>query len=74
MIVKVDNIYFQLFNPYRNELKKIDISIRYNKGESTLDAADIFKSNKDYGEYIIYMNNVYWSTNSKTIELLELIE
>jgi len=74
MIVKVYNIYFQLFNPYRNELKKIDISIRYNKGEAILDTADVFKSNKDYGEYIIYMNNVYWSTNSKTIELLELIE
>ena len=73
-IVKVDNFFVELFAPYSNKLTKIDMNIRYNKSESTLATADVFQSNENPEEYILYMNNVYWSTHSKLIDLLELIE
>lgn len=73
-IVKVDNFFVELFAPCSNKLTKIDMNIRYNKSESTLATADVFQSNENPEEYILYMNNVYWSTHSKLIDLLELIE
>ena len=73
-IIKVDNVFIELFAPYSNKLTKIDMNIRYTKSESTIATADVFKSNEDSEEYILYMNNVYWSTNSKLIDLLEMIE
>jgi hypothetical protein len=48
--------------------------IRYNKSESTIATADIFQSNENPEEYILNMNNVYWTTHSKLIDLLELIQ
>lgn len=50
------------------------MNIRYTKGESTLATANVFKSNVNSGEYILYMNNIYWTTHLKLIDLLELIE
>jgi hypothetical protein len=50
------------------------MNIRYNKGDSTVATADVYESNKNSEEYILYMNNVYWTTNSKLEDLLELIE
>ncbi len=50
------------------------MNIRYNKGDSTVATADGYESNKNPEEYILYMNNVYWTTNSKLEDLLELIE
>ena len=73
-VVKADNFFIGLFAPYSNKLTKIDMSIRYTKSESTLATAHVFKSNKNPQEYILYMNNVYWRTHSKLIDLLELIE
>lgn len=73
-VVKVDNFFVELFAPYSNKLTKIDMNIRYTKSESTLATADVFQSNENPEEYILYMNNVYWSTHSKLIDLLELIE
>ena len=73
-VVKADNFFVGLFAPYSNKLTKIDMSIRYTKSESTLATAHVFKSNKNPQEYILYMNNVYWRTHSKLIDLLELIE
>lgn len=73
-IVKVDNFFVELFAPYSNKLTKIDMSIRYNKSEDTIATADVFKSNENPEEYILYMNNVYWTTNSKLVNLLELVE
>src|SRR6056297_2493569 len=35
-VVKVDNFFVELFAPYRNNLTKIDIKIRYNKGDHTI--------------------------------------
>jgi len=49
------------------------MSIRYNKSEDTIATADVFKSNENPEEYILYMNNVYWTTNSKLVDLLELM-
>ena len=73
-IIKVDNFFVELFAPYSNKLTKIDMNIRYNKNESMLDIADVFQSNENSEEYILYMNNVYWTTHEKFIDLLELIE
>lgn len=73
-IIKVDNFFDELFAPYNNKLTKIDMNIRFIKGESTLATAEVFKSNEYSEEYILYMNNVYWTTHSKLIDLLELIE
>jgi len=73
-VVKVDNFFVELFAPYRNNLTKIDIKIRYNKGDHTIATADIYKSNQDPEGYILYMNNIYWTTNSKLLYLLELVE
>ena len=73
-VVKLDNFFVELFAPYSNKLTEIDISIRYTKGESTLATANVFQSNENPGEYILYMNNVYWSTHSNLIDLLKLIE
>jgi hypothetical protein len=73
-VVKADNFFVELFAPYSNKLTKVDMSIRYNKSEDTIATADVFKSNENPEEYILYMNNVYWTTNSKFSELLELIE
>lgn len=73
-IIKVDNFFVELFAPYSNKLTKIDMNIRYTKSGSTLATADVFHSNENSEEYILYMNNVYWSTHSKLIDLLELIE
>ncbi len=50
------------------------MDIRYTLGDSTLATADVFKSNENSQEYFLYMDNVYWSTYSKLIDLLELIE
>ncbi len=63
-----------LFTPYSNKLTKIDVNIRYTKDESTLVTADIYQSNDNPEEYLLYLNNVYWSTHSKLIDLLKLIE
>jgi hypothetical protein len=73
-VVKADNFFVELFAPYSNKLTKVDMSIRYNKNEDTIATADVFKTNENPEEYILYMNNVYWTTNSKFSELLELIE
>ena len=73
-VIKVDNIFVELFSPYSNKLTKIDMNIRYNKNETTLATADVFQSNENSEEYILYMNNVYWTTHEKFIDLLELIE
>lgn len=73
-VVKADNFFVGLFSPYSRKLTKIDMSIRYMKNEATLATADVFQSNEDSEEYILYMNNIYWTTNSKLIDLLELIE
>jgi hypothetical protein len=73
-VVKADNFFVELFTPYSNKLTKVDMSIRYNKSEDTIATADVFKSNENPEEYILYMNNVYWTTNSKFADLLELIE
>lgn len=73
-VVKVDNFFVGLFSPYSNNLTKINMDIRYTQGDSTLATAHVFKSNENSQEYILYMNNVYWSTHSKLIDLLELIE
>lgn len=69
-VVKVDNLFVEIFAPYRNNLTEIDMDIKYTKGESTLATADVFQSNENPDEYILYMNNVYWSTHSKLIDLL----
>jgi len=74
VVVKADNFFIELFAPYSNKLTKIDMSIRYNKSEDTIATADVFKSNENPEEYILYMNNVYWTTNSKLVDLLELME
>ena len=73
-VVKADNFFVGLFAPYSNKLTEIDMNIRYTKGESTLATADIYQSNDNPEEYLLYLNNVYWSTHSKLIDLLELIE
>src|SRR6056297_1656624 len=73
-VVKVDNFFVELFAPYSNNLTKIDMIIRYIKSEDTIATAHVFISNEDPKEYILYMNNVYWTTNSKLIDLLELVE
>ena len=73
-VVKADNFFVEFFVPYSNKLTKVDMSIRYNKSEDMIATADVFKSNENPEEYILYMNNVYWTTNSKFADLLELIE
>ena len=73
-VVKVDNFFVELFAPYSNNLRKIDMIIRYNKGEDTITTAHVFISNEIPEEYILYMNNVYWKTHSKLVDLLELVE
>ncbi|MCK5762644.1 MAG: hypothetical protein KAH05_00850 [Clostridiales bacterium] len=73
-IVKVYNLFERFFMPYSNKLTKMDLSITYNQGDSILTTAEIFISNKVANEYILYMNNVYWSTNSNIDDLLEFAQ
>src|SRR6056297_1642151 len=73
-VVKVDNFFVELSAPYSNNLRKIDMTIRYIKSEDMIATAHVFKSNENAEEYILYMNNVYWTTNSKLEDLLELVE
>lgn len=73
-IIKSDNFFEQLTTPYINKLIELDIKIEYFKGESKLGTADIYRFNDNSEEYILYMNNVYWTTPSKLIDLLDLIE
>ena len=73
-VVKVDNFFEALFKAYSTKLTKIDMKIKYTKGESTLAIADVYKSNENSGEYILYLNNVYWRTHSKLADLLDLVE
>ncbi|NLK43217.1 MAG: hypothetical protein GX300_02355 [Tissierellia bacterium] len=48
--------------------------IRFNQNESTIATAHVFRSNENPEEYILYMNKVHWTTHSKLIDLVELIE
>ena len=73
-IVEIDNIFVDLFAPYSHQLTKIDMEIRYSRDGSTLATSDVFQSNENPEEYILYMNNVYWSTHSKLNDLLKLTE
>lgn len=73
-VVKVDNFFAGIFEPYSNKLTKIDMNIRYTKNESTLATAHVFRSNEISNEYFLYMNNVYWTTHSNLTDLLKLIE
>jgi len=73
-VVEVDNFFVELFAPYSKNLNKIDMTIRYIKSEDMIATAHVFKSNENAEEYILYMNNVYWTTNSKLEDLLELVE
>jgi len=73
-VVKVDNFFVEIFAPYSKNLNKIDMTIRYIKSEDMIATAHVFKSNENAEEYILYMNNVYWTTNSKLEDLLELVE
>ena len=50
------------------------MDIRYTQGDSILATVHVFQSNENSEEYILYMNNIYWTTHSKLIDLLELIE
>ena len=72
-VVKVDNFFVGLLTPYSNILTKIDMNIKYTKDESTLATADIYQSNENSEEYLLYLNNVYWSTHSRPINLLDLV-
>jgi len=73
-VVEVDNFFVELFAPYSKNLNKIDMTIRYIKSEDMIATAHVFKSNENPEEYILYMNNVYWRTHSKLVDLLELVE
>ena len=73
-VVKVDNFFVEIFAPYSKNLNKIDMTIRYIKSEDMIATAHVFKSNENPEEYILYMNNVYWRTHSKLVDLLELVE
>jgi hypothetical protein len=73
MIIDVENPIEELFSPYRNELIELNIKIVYKKDDSIIATADVFLENDKAEEYILYMNNVYWSTNSKLEDLLKLI-
>ena len=72
-IVKFDNLIEDLFNPYYNELDKIDLSIIYKKDNSVLGTAKAYYSNEDSNEYILYLNNIYWATGSNLNDLLDLL-
>lgn len=71
-VIKADNFFEGLFAPYSNKLTKVDMSIKYTKDDSTLVIAEVFYSNENSEEYILYMNNIYWSTHSKLTDLLKL--
>jgi hypothetical protein len=74
LIMKRDNLFEGIFMPYSDQLNKMDLTIDYKKGDSTLGTAQVFYSNVDPNKYILYMNNIYWTTNSDTNDLLELIQ
>jgi|LGVF01.2.fsa_nt_gb hypothetical protein len=74
MIVKVDNLIVSFIEPYSNFLDKTDIRINYSKGDSILGTAQVFKIKDESDGYILYMNHVYWSKNSKIDNLLDLIQ
>lgn len=73
-VIKADNFFMGLFAPYGDNLSKINMSIEYTKNDSTLATAKVFHSNEKPEEYILYMNNIYWTTHSKLVDLLGLIE
>ena len=73
-IIEKDNLIEGLLNPYYNELDEIDLSIVYEKRNSVLGIAKVYYSNEDSNEYILYLNNVYWSTMSNLDDLLDLIQ
>jgi hypothetical protein len=73
-IIEKDNLIEGLLNPYYNDLDEIDLSIVYKKGNSVLGIAKVYYSNEDPNEYILYLNNVYWSTMSNLDDLLDLVQ
>jgi len=73
-VIKIDNYFVEQFAPYRKKLTKTDMRIRYNSRGVTIATADVFLSNDYPNEYILYMNNVYWTTHSKFVDLVELAE
>jgi len=73
-VIKIDNYFVEQFAPYRKKLTKTDMRIRYNSRGVTIATADVFLSNDYPDEYILYMNNVYWTTHSKFVDLVELVE
>ncbi len=72
-IIDVENPIEELFSPYRNELTESNIKIVYKKDDCIIATADVFLEKENVEEYILYMNKVYWSTNSKLKDLLKLI-
>jgi hypothetical protein len=73
-VIETDNLIEGLLNPYYSELDEIDLSIVYKKGKSVLGISKVYYSNEESNKYIMYMNNVYWSTNSNVDDLLDLIQ
>lgn len=72
MIIETDNFLERLFKPYYKELDEMDLSIVYTKDNSILETAKVYYSNEEPDEYILYLNNVYWTTMSKLDDLLDL--
>lgn len=73
--IKIDDWIESMFTPYGDELIELDVNVTYMNGDSILATADVYKANETTDRYILYMNNVYWSSNSFYIEeLLSKIE
>ncbi len=73
-VLEIDNIFEVLFYSYGDELVEANISIAYFKGGIKLGNAKVYYGNDRFPGYILYMNNVYWSTGNSLEALLDLLK
>lgn len=71
-IIEIDNLIEKFFKPYHKELDEMNLSIVYEKDNSILGTAKVYYSNEKTDRYILYLNNVYWTTGSNLDDLLDL--
>ena len=73
-VIEVDNMFERLFFPYCEELEETELSITYFREGNKYGKAKVYYNINQSDEYVLYMNNVYWTTGESIEELFELLQ
>jgi len=73
-VIEVDNMFERLFFPYGEELEETELSITYLREGNKYGKAKVYYNINQSDEYVLYMNNVYWTTGESIEELFELLQ